>query len=51
MEDDGGAEKSCVAHNNSRTVSERFYQDHGDSASKYPNVSEHSLDLLNLLNK
>jgi hypothetical protein len=36
LEDDGGAEKSCVAHNNQRTVSERFYRDHGDSASKYP---------------
>ncbi len=25
-----------MAHNNQRTVSERFYRDHGDSASKYP---------------
>ncbi len=38
LEDDGGAEKSCVAHNNQRTVSERFYRDHGDSASKYPSI-------------
>ena len=35
MEDDG-ADESCVAHTNQRTVSERFYRDHGDTASKYP---------------
>jgi hypothetical protein len=34
--EDDGADESCVAHTNQRTVSERFYRDHGDSASKYP---------------
>jgi hypothetical protein len=36
--EDDGADESCVAHDNQQTVSERFYRDHGDSASKYPSI-------------
>jgi hypothetical protein len=30
-----GEEKSCVAHNNHQTVSERLYRSHGDSSAMY----------------
>jgi hypothetical protein len=38
--EDDGADESCVAHTNQGTVSERFYRDHGDSASKYPSTGK-----------